>query len=114
MPINYSLKVTQMDTVPQAEGQANVVVRVHWAYTGTDGTNSAGFGGTTDVTYTGGPFTGYADLTEGQVAGWVLAAWSDEERDRYQNAIAAQLAAQSPPLPWTPAEEAAPEPELVA
>ena len=46
--MNYSLKITQLDTVSEG-GQEKVVVLAHWAYTGTDGTNTASFGGTTPL-----------------------------------------------------------------
>jgi hypothetical protein len=109
MAVTYTLNVTQMDCLPQAEGQTDVVYLVHWAYVGSDGNNTAAFGGTTPVTYTAGtPFTPYADLTQEQVAGWVLAAWTPEQTQSYQTIISNQLALLSPPLPWaaTPAEAA--------
>lgn len=104
--MNYKLNVTQMETA-SVEGQQNVVVRVHWAYVGTEGERSAAFGGTTDLTYSGGAFTPYADLTQEQVAAWVLAAWTPEEKTMREDAIAAQLASAAPPLPW-PSETAQP------
>lgn len=113
MAFTYTLNVTQMEVAPQAEGQTDVVVNVGWAYVGTDGTNSAAFGGTTAVTYTqGNPFTPYNQLTEDQVAGWVLAAWSADQTQAQQTIIANQLALATPPLPWvspsaTPAPAAA-------
>lgn len=111
MAIVYSLKVTQMDRVPEVAGQTDVVVRVHWAYTGTENDRSASFGGQTEVHYAAGdPFTAYENLTETQVANWVLAAWSEEEGDRYRAAIADQLAKQAGPLPW-PAPNAIEPPE---
>ena len=111
MAITYTLKVTQMDCLPQAEGETDVVFRVHWAYTGTDGTNSGGFGGTTDVTYQQGtPFTPYADLTEEQVANWVLAAWTADQKASYEQTIAAQIEVAVPPLPW--GSSTAPEPAV--
>lgn len=101
--ITYTLNVTQMDVAPQAEGQTDVVINVHWAYVGTDGTNSGSFGGTTPVSYQqGSPFTPYGDLTQEQVAGWVLDAWTADQTTTYQTAINDQIAVQTPPLPWTP------------
>ena len=98
------LKITQMDCAAPDE----TVVVVHWAYTMTaeDG-RSAGFGGTTTVTRDpDAPFTPYADLTEEQVAGWVLAMWTPEYKASIEAILTEQLATPAPPLPWgaTPAE----------
>lgn len=104
MATTYSMKVTQMDCLPQAEGQTDVVVCVHWAYTGVNGDKSAGFGGTTNLTYSGGSFTPFDQLTEEQVVGWVLAAWSPEEKQRIEGAIEAQMEVVSPSIPWVQPE----------
>lgn len=99
--ITYTLNVTQMDVAPQAEGQTDVVINVHWAYVGTDGTNSGSFGGTTPVFYQqGAPFVPYDQLTEAEVTAWVLASWTKEQGDMIQQAVDAQIAVQTPPLPW--------------
>lgn len=101
MAITYTLNITEMQVVPQAEGQTDVVVNVGWAYVGSDGTNTAAFGGTTPVTYTqGSAFTPYAELTQEQVAGWVLAAWGPEQTEMQQQAIAKHLKVRNAPLPW--------------
>ena len=102
--MNYTLKITQLDTMSEG-GEHNVVVLAHWTYTGTgtDGTNTASFGGTTQLTYTAGnPFTAYADLTEEQVAEWVLGEWSPGEKESREAMIVrySRIArAQSLPLP---------------
>jgi len=78
---------------------------------GTDGTNTGSFGGTTALTYTeGSPFTPYADLTQEQVSGWVLGAWTADQTASYQSQLDSQLAVTSPPLPWPAAESVAPAP----
>lgn len=114
MAITYTLKVTQMDCLPQAEGQTDVVYCVHWAYTGTEGDRSAGFGGTTNLVYQqGSPFTPFDQLTETQVSEWVLEAWSADEKASREAAIASQLAIVAPPLPWpTSAQMDAPTPDV--
>lgn len=100
--ITYSLKITDMQVAPQAAGQENVVVKAHWAYTGTtDDNRTAGFGGSTDLVYTeGGPFTPYSELTEEQVQTWVLNSWSEDYTNNIKNIMEAQLALKSDPLPW--------------
>ncbi len=101
MAISYSLKITQMDVEPQVEGQENVVVSAHWAYTGTENGKSVGYGNKTSFTYVpGSPFTPYADLTEEQVVSWVMAAWSEKEKATYDDIVANALKSQAEPLPW--------------
>ena len=97
MSISYSLKVTQMDCVAPDD----TVVVVHWAYTGTDGTASTGFGGSTTITRDHNqPLTPYSQLTPEQVEGWVLGAWTPEEKANYESIIASQIQKVSPELPW--------------
>jgi len=109
MAITYTLVPLSMTVVPDQSGQQNVVVRVGWNYTGTDGVyvgiNAAGF---TELTYTeGNPFTPYQNLTQAQVIAWVLSAWSSEDTAARQKVVNDQIAAQqaaqyaTPPLPWS-------------
>lgn len=97
MAISYTLKVTQLDcTAPD-----DTVVVVHWAYTGTDGEASAGFGGTTSIERDQeAPFTPFDQLTEEQVAEWVLATWTPEQTQARQDEISRQLMGSTPALPW--------------
>ena len=114
--MNYSLKITQLDTVSEG-GQEEVVVLAHWAYTGTDGTNTASFGGTTALTYeAGNPFTAYADLTEDEIVEWVLGAWTPEEKESREAMIVAHASKSATPLPssWQPPEAPMVEPDLAA
>jgi len=100
MPVSYTLKVTQLDCLPQAEGQSDVVYQVHWAYTGVLGSETCGYGGKTTLTYeAGAPFTPYNELTEAQVAGWVMGAWTPEEKAHYEGIIEGQILPKTP-LPW--------------
>ena len=112
MAIIYTLKVTEMVCAPQARGETDVVINVGWAYLGTDGTNTGSFGGTTALTYTeGSPFTPYADLTQEQVSGWVLGAWTADQTASYQSQVDSQLVVTSRmPLPWPAAESVAVDP----
>lgn len=106
----YSMKITQMDCLPQADGQTDVVVCAHWAYTGTEGDRTGAAGGKTTFTYTpGSPFTPFSNLTEQQVADWVLGAWSAEYKASVESLINEQLGVVVPPLPWaTPTPGPAP------
>lgn len=105
--ITYKLTPTTLVNYPQAEGQTDVVFRIVWNYSGSDGDITASFCGQTDVTYTSGsPYTPYADLTEEQVIGWVLGSWSPEETASNQDQIEQQINNQKNPptqvlpLPW--------------
>ena len=111
MPIIYTLTPTTLVNYPQAESETDVVFRVVWNYSGVDGEFVASFSGQTDVTYTPGtPFTPYNDLTQEQVAGWVLDAWTPEQTAEYQAALDQSIEAQRNPttqvlpLPWLPVD----------
>jgi hypothetical protein len=96
--------VTQLDCLPQAEGQTDVVVTAHWSCNGTDGTYNASVYSTTSFTYTGGPFVPYSDLTQQDVLGWIWAGGVD--KDSAEAAVQTQIDNQinppvvSPKLPW--------------
>ena len=114
--MNYSLKITQLDTAA-ARGQEEVVVLAHWAYTGTDGTNTASFGGTTPLTYeAGNPFIAYADLSEDEIVEWVLGAWTPEEKESREAMIVAHASILATPLPssWQPPVAPMVQPDLAA
>ena len=107
MPTTYTLTPTTLGNYPTAEGETDVVFRVVWNYSGVDGEFVASFSSQTDVTYTQGtPFTAYAELTQEQVAGWVLDAWTPEQTAEYQAALDQSIEAQRNPttqvlpLPW--------------
>ena len=65
--------ITAMYTLPQVEGETDVVVTAMWQVTGVDGTYTANIGGSTQFTLSPDApnFTPYADLTEAQVIGWI-------------------------------------------
>ena len=109
MSTTYTLTPTALANYPQAEGEVDVVFRIIWAYVGVDDQFVASLSGGNDVTYTQGtPFTPYADLTQEQVAGWVLDAWTPEQTAEYQAALDQSIEAQRNPttqvlpLPWVP------------
>jgi hypothetical protein len=69
----FTTTITQMYTLPQVEGETDVVVTAMWQVTGVDGDYTANIGGSSQFTLspddTG--FTPYADLTQAQVIGWI-------------------------------------------
>lgn len=99
--------VTQLDCLPQADGQTDVVVTAHWSCNGTDGTYNGSVYSTTSFTYTGGAFVPYADLTQEQVLGWIWANGVDQTAteaavdQQIQNQINPPVV--TPPLPWATA-----------
>ena len=67
----FTTTVTQMFTLPQIEGQTDVVVNVQYLVTGVDGAYTAYIGFSQQFTIQqGGSFTPYDQLTEAQVVGW--------------------------------------------
>jgi hypothetical protein len=96
-----------MDAYPEADGETDVVFNVHWTLTGTDGEYTGSVYGSQGLTLDpDAPFTPYAELTEGQVVGWVQDALGEEQVAAYEANVASQIEAQinppvvTPPLPW--------------
>jgi hypothetical protein len=64
--------VIAMYTLPQVDGQTDVVVTVQYDVRGTDGVYTANIGLSEQYTIAqGSSFTPYADLTEAQVIAWI-------------------------------------------
>ena len=67
----FTTTVQTMYTLPQVDGQTDVVVNVNYFVNGVDGANTANIGFSQQFTIQqGGSFTPYAQLTEAQVVGW--------------------------------------------
>jgi hypothetical protein len=105
--ITQTWVVDQMSAYPQSQGQIDVVFSVAWRLNGTDGTYSASYYGTVNITYVAGsPYTPYADLTEAQVIGWVKTAMGATQVTAYELSINNNINSQitptvvTPPLPW--------------
>ena len=101
--------VSQLDCLPQEDGQTDVVIVAHWQCNGTQVDNGTTYNGsvysTSSFTYTPGePFTPYADLTQDQVLGWIWASGVDKDateaavQQQINNAINPPII--SPQLPW--------------
>jgi hypothetical protein len=97
--INYNWQVVQMNRLTSD----NFVVTVHYNVSATDGEYTASTYGT--VSFTEQPdatYTPYADLTQGQVVGWVQDALN---KDTVEASLAGQIEALKHPtqatgLPW--------------
>jgi hypothetical protein len=94
-----------MYTLPQVEGQTDVVVNALWTVQGVDDAHTASIGGNTQFTLEqGSSFTPYSQLTQAQVLGWIPA----EQIASAQACVQGQLDSMvnppvSPaktPLPW--------------
>jgi len=106
--ITYSWTITALNSYPEYMGNQDVVFTIFATYTGTDGTYSSDIHLSqalvldSDATY-----TPYADLTEQQVLGWLLAALTPLQIDQMQSKITAQIIADNQPpfvqlpLPWS-------------
>ena len=100
--------VTAMDCYPQADGETDVVVVVHWTCAGTQVENGTTYNAsvysTCSVPAPTGTFTPYADLTQDQVLGWIWANGVDQTateaavQTQIDNLINPPVV--SPPLPW--------------
>ena len=68
----FTTTITNMYTLPQVEGQTDVVVNVLFNVAGIDGQYTAEIGGNQQCTLTPGQaFTPYDQLTQDQVIGWL-------------------------------------------
>ena len=68
----FTTTIDSMYTLPQVDGETDVVVNALWTVTGVDGEYTASIGGNTQFTLEqGGSFTPYNQLTEAQVIGWI-------------------------------------------
>ena len=99
-----------MYTLPEVEGETDVVVLAQWAVSGTDGTYSETLGSnTTQFTISADSpnFTPYDELTEEQVVGWIQGVLGEDGVASYEATIAGSIDAQANP-PVTPSEQALP------
>lgn len=106
--ITYSWTITALNSYPEYMGEQDVVFSIFATYTGTDGTYSS----SVDISQSlilsnSSTFTPYADLTEEQVLGWLLAALTPQQISQMQSKITAQIIADNQPpfvqlpLPWS-------------
>jgi len=93
---------------PQADGYTNVVYIVYWTVSDTDGVNTAGRAGNTELPTVAGPdFIPYDQLTEAEVVGWVQSALGADAVNAIEANLNMQLVymanppVEAPPLPWS-------------
>jgi len=72
MTTTFTTTIDSMYTLPQVDGETDVVVNAIWTVFGTDGQVAASIAGNTQFTLEqGGTFTPYSQLTQAQVIGWI-------------------------------------------
>ena len=104
----FTTTVTQMFTLPQVEGQTDVVVNVNYLVTGVDGANTADIGFSQQFTIQQGEaFTPYAQLTQAQVVGWAdpqtVSNMQACVQGQLNSAVNPPVSPTNTPLPWTTA-----------
>jgi hypothetical protein len=102
----FTTTVTQMYTLPQVDGQTDVVVNVNYLVTGVNGTYTADIGFSQQFTIQQGEaFTPYAQLTEAQVVGWADPQTVSNMQACVQGQIDSMInppvSPSSQPLPWS-------------
>lgn len=107
MAITNTWSVQQIECYPEYEGIADVVFTVHWTLTGTDGENAGSVYGSTGISFDPeSVYTPYANLTPGQVIGWVQDALGEEQVAMYEANLVTQINNKinppviTPHLPW--------------
>ena len=110
MAIAYTWDVSTVDTYPTKDSKSDVVHNVHWRLKATDDTNkdSDGNNWTADVygsqvvdTSDLSSFTAFADLTAGDVQGWVEAALGADEVTEMKAGLDANIAEKITPTSVT-------------
>jgi len=101
----FTTTITAMYTLPQSEGQTDVVVTAQYEVTGVDGSYTANIAGSQQFTLSpdSAGFTPYASLTEAQVIGWL----SPEAIASCQACVQGQIDSMITP-PVSPASQALP------
>lgn len=111
MAISYAWTFPTLDVVYSEDGFSNVVQRVHYVYTGTDGEYTATTYNVVSLDPPGQPFISYDDLTPQIVTGWVEGALGADQLEAMNLSLANQIEAQKNPTggalapPWTASAE---------
>lgn len=109
---SFNLTVYGLEKIPSAGALQNIVARVYWRYTGTDGVNETSVMGSTDLSEPdANSFMPFDELTEAQVKDWVLASTDPQSWVTHRVLMADWLAAQTQTQivavtpPWEPSDE---------
>ena len=101
----FTTTINSMYTLPQVEGQTDVVVNALWTVTGVDGAYTADIGGSTQFTLEqGASFTPYDQLTQAQVIGWIpetqLTSAQQCVQGQIDSLISPPVSPSAQALPW--------------
>ena len=97
-------KITALDTYPTAQGNADVVYRIHWSCGAEHNEHSVSIVNVADLEYKGGAFTAFEELTEQKVLSWL---WSVVNKSDVESAVNAMLMDKIEPssvtksVPWS-------------
>jgi hypothetical protein len=102
----FTTTIDRMYTLPQVEGETDVVVNALWTVTGVSGEYTASIGGNTQFTLEqGSTFTPYSQLTEAQVIGWIPESSISSAQSCVQGQIDSMITPPVSPaaqaLPWS-------------
>lgn len=108
MSIQNTWSIVQVECLPEANGQKNVVQALHWELVGKDENNNTGrvYGSTAIEFDENTTFTAYNNLTKEQVLQWLFDTLGNETVAAHEKNVAGQIdAALNPPvtfpeLPW--------------
>jgi hypothetical protein len=96
--------INTLDTYPTAQGNADVVHRIHWGCSATHNEHSANVINVAGLEYAGGSFTSFEELTKEQVLEWL---WSVVDKATVEDAVNQMLMAKVDPVsvtksvPWS-------------
>jgi len=100
MAISYTWDVSTCDVYPTKSSKSNVVYKVHWRLTATDGTNKDSDGNNWTATAYGtqsldtsdlSSFTNWSSLDAAKVQGWVEAALTADTVTTMKASLDAQI-----------------------
>jgi hypothetical protein len=102
----FTTTVSQMFTLPQVDGETDVVVNVNYLVAGVDGTYTANIGFSQQFTIQQGEaFTPYAQLTQAQVVGWAdpqtISNMESCVQGQINSMITPPVSPTSQALPWS-------------
>jgi hypothetical protein len=100
--ITYNLQINEMRTIPEIDGNKDVVIHILWAYIANDDITktNAGFGGSSSFTYSGGEFVPFSELTKDQVTEWIMNSESELYWSSLQAMLLDNLNTAAKPAPW--------------
>jgi len=91
MAITYTWDTKTVDTYPTKSGESDVIFKVYWKLEGVDDTAEKNSSVTTGVaeidTSDLSSFTGFTDLKESDVTGWVETSLGTDQINHYKSVI---------------------------